>query len=316
MKIVVLDAATLGADVDLSPLMAQGEVTVYDNTAPEKIAERIADTDVIVSNKVKLTEPVLKDAKNLKLICLAATGYDCVDITYCAANGIGVCNVPGYSTQSVAQLTVAMVLELTNHLNVYRSFVHSGAYSRSGVANALVPVWHELYGKTWGIIGGGNIGHQVAKIADAFGCKVLVCRRKADEIYENADVNRICAECDVISIHVPLTDETRGMVGKEQVARMKGGVILVNVARGAVTDERALTDGVISGKIGGLGVDVYSTEPFAADHPFNEILDRSNVCLTPHTAWGAIETRNRCLAMVAENIRAFRAGERRNRVEV
>ena len=316
MKIVVLDAATLGADVDLSPLMAQGDVTVYGNTAPEMIGERIADTDVIVSNKVKLTETVLKDAKNLKLICLAATGYDCVDIAYCASHGIGVCNVPGYSTQSVAQLTVAMALELTNHLSVYRDYVHSGAYSRSGVANALVPVWHELYGKTWGIIGGGNIGRQVAKIADAFGCKVLVCRRKPDEVYENADLDRICAECDVISIHVPLTNETRGMIGAEQIDRMKDGVILVNVARGAVTDERALTDGVKSGKIGGLGVDVYSTEPFAADHPFNEILDRSNVCLTPHTAWGAIETRNRCLAMVAENIRAFRDGERRNRVEV
>ena len=316
MKIVVLDAATLGADVDLSPLMAQGDVTVYGNTAPEMIGERIADTDVIVSNKVKLTETVLKDAKNLKLICLAATGYDCVDIAYCASRGIGVCNVPGYSTQSVAQLTVAMALELTNHLSVYRDYVHCGAYSRSGVANALVPVWHELYGKTWGIIGGGNIGRQVAKIADAFGCKVLVCRRKPDEVYENADLDRICAECDVISIHVPLTNETRGMIGAEQIDRMKDGVILVNVARGAVTDERALTDGVKSGKIGGLGVDVYSTEPFAADHPFNEILDRSNVCLTPHTAWGAIETRNRCLAMVAENIRAFRDGERRNRVEV
>ena len=316
MKIVVLDAATLGADVDLSPLMAQGDVTVYGNTAPEMIGERIADTDVIVSNKVKLTETVLKDAKNLKLICLAATGYDCVDIAYCASHGIGVCNVPGYSTQSVAQLTVAMALELTNHLSVYRDYVHCGAYSRSGVANALVPVWHELYGKTWGIIGGGNIGRQVAKIADAFGCKVLVCRRKPDEVYENADLDRICAECDVISIHVPLTNETRGMIGAEQIDRMKDGVILVNVARGAVTDERALTDGVKSGKIGGLGVDVYSTEPFDADHPFNEILDRSNVCLTPHTAWGAIETRNRCLAMVAENIRAFRDGERRNRVEV
>ena len=316
MKIVVLDAATLGSDVDLLPLKAQGEVLVYDNTAPEAVAERIADTDVIVSNKVKLTEAVLKDAKNLKLICLAATGYDCVDIGYCAANGIGVCNVPGYSTQSVAQLTVAMVLELVNHLSVYREYVHSGAYSRSGVANALTPVWHELYGKTWGIIGGGNIGRQVAKIADAFGCRVLVCRRKTDEVYENADLDRICAESDIISVHVPLTEETRGMIGKEQVARMKEGVILVNVARGAVADEQALADGVKSGKIGGLGVDVYSAEPFGENHPFYEILDRSNVCLTPHTAWGAIETRNRCMAMVAENIRAFCAGERRNRVEV
>lgn len=316
MKIVVLDAATLGSDVDLLPLKAQGEVLVYDNTAPEAVAERIADTDVIVSNKVKLTEAVLKDAKNLKLICLAATGYDCVDIGYCAANGIGVCNVPGYSTQSVAQLTVAMVLELVNHLSVYREYVHSGAYSRSGVANALTPVWHELYGKTWGIIGGGNIGRQVAKIAEAFGCRVIVNRRKPDPAYETTDLDTLCAQSDIISVHVPLSDETRGMIGQKQIGLMKSGVVFVNVARGAVTDEKALADAVKAGRIGGLGVDVYSCEPFEADHPFNDILEYSNVCMTPHTAWGAIETRNRCMAMVAENIRAFRAGEKRNRVEL
>jgi len=315
MKIVVLDAATLGADLDLSPLEQQGEVVIWDNTPAELVPERIEDMDVIVSNKIKLTEAVLIHGKNLKLICLAATGYDCVDIGYCAAHGIGVCNVPGYSTHSVAQLTMAMVLELINHLSEYRSFVHSGDYSRSGVANALTPVWHELYGKTWGIIGGGNIGRQVAKIAEAFGCRVLICRRKPDEVYETVDLDTLCSESDIISIHVPLTEETRGMIGKPEIARMKPGVIVVNVARGAVTDEAALAEAVRSGHIGGLGVDVYSTEPFGPEHPFSALLDRSNVCLTPHTAWGAIETRNRCMAMVAENIAAFRAGKRKNRVE-
>lgn len=315
MEIVVLDAATLGTDTDLSPLMAQGNVTVWDNTAPEQIGERIEHADVIVSNKVRLFAPVLQEAKNLKLICLSATGYDCVDTAYCARNGIGVCNVPGYSTHSVAQLTVAMVLELVNHLSLYREYVHSGAYSRSGVANALTPVWHELYGKTWGIVGGGNIGRQVAKIAQSFGCRVLVCRRKPDDLYETADLDTLCAESDIISIHVPLTEETRGMIGPEQIGLMKKDAILVNVARGAVTDEEALAEAVKSGRIAGLGVDVYSTEPFGEEHPFNGILDRGNVCLTPHTAWGAIETRNRCIAMVAENISAFRAGQRKNRVE-
>lgn len=315
MEIVILDAATLGADIDLSPLQRLGNLTVWENTPPELVAQRIENTDVIVSNKVKLTEQVLKNAENLKLICLAATGYDCVDTGYCASRGIGVCNVPGYSTQSVAQLTVAMVLELVNHLSVYRDYVHSGAYSRSGVANSLTPVWHELYGKTWGIIGGGNIGRQVAKIAEAFGCRVLICRRKADAEYETADLETLCAESDIISVHVPLTDETRGMIGEKEIARMKPGMILVNVARGAVTDEAALAEAVKTGRIGGLGVDVYSQEPFGKDHPFCSILDRSNVCLTPHTAWGAIETRNRCVAMVAENISAFCQGQRKNRVE-
>lgn len=315
MEIVVLDAATLGTDTDLSPLMELGNVTVWDNTAPEQITERIENADVIVSNKVRLFEPVLREAKNLKLICLSTTGYDCVDVAYCVKNGIGVCNVPGYSTHAVAQLTVAMVLELVNHLSTYRDYVHSGTYSRSGVANALTPVWHELYGKTWGIVGGGNIGRQVAKIAEAFGCRVLVCRRKPDDLYETADLDTLCAESDIISIHVPLTDETRGMIGEKQIALMKKDAIVVNVARGAVTDEAALAQAVKDGRIGGLGVDVYSTEPFGEAHPFNSILDRPNVCLTPHTAWGALETRNRCIQMVAENISAFCQGCRKNRVE-
>ena len=315
MEIVVLDAATLGTDTDLSPLNVHGNVTVWDNTAPAQIAERIAKADVIVSNKMRLTADALRGAENLKLICLSATGYDSVDTAYCAENGIGVCNVPGYSTHSVAQLTVAMVLELINHLSAYREYVHSGAYSRSGIANALIPVWHELYGKTWGIVGGGNIGRQVAKIAEAFGCRVIVCRRKADEVYETVDLDTLCAVADIISIHVPLTDETRGMIGGKQIAMMKKDAIVVNVARGAVTDETALADAVRSGRIGGLGVDVYSAEPFGADHPFSKILDLSNVCLTPHTAWGALETRNRCIAMVAENISAYCQGERKNRVE-
>lgn len=315
MKIVVLDAATLGTDTDLTPLMQQGDVTVWDNTSPEEIVQRIADAEIIVSNKVRLMEPVLKTAKKLKLICLSATGYDCVDTAYCAKSGIGVCNVPGYSTQSVAQLTVALVLELTNHLGQYRTYVHSGAYSCSGVANALTPVWHELYGKTWGIVGGGNIGHQVAKIAEAFGCRVLIHRRKPDEDYETVDLNTLCRESDIISVHVPLTEQTRGMIGREQIGLMKRTAIVVNVARGAVTDEAALAEAVQTGRIAGLGVDVYSQEPFGENHPFNTILDNPNVCLTPHTAWGAIETRNRCIALVAENISAFCQGQRKNRVE-
>ena len=315
MEIVVLDAETLGFDTDISPLNAHGNVMVWDNTAPAQIPERIAKADVIVSNKVRLTADALRGAENLKLVCLSATGYDSVDTAYCAEHGIGVCNVPGYSTHSVAQLTVAMALELVGHLSAYRTYVHSGDYTRSGVANALTPVWHELYGKTWGIVGGGNIGRQVAKIAEAFGCRVIVCRRKADEVFKTVDLDTLCALADIISVHVPLTAQTRGMIGEKQIAMMKKDAIVVNVARGAVTDEAALAEAVKSGRLGGLGVDVYSTEPFGADHPFSKILDLPNVCLTPHTAWGALETRNRCIAMVAENISAYCQGERKNRVE-
>lgn len=315
MRIVVLDAATLGADLDLSPLEAVGELTVYANTAPEEIPARIAGQEVIVSNKMKLGGENLKDARDLKLICLAATGYDCVDTAYCRAHGIGVCNVPGYSTHSVSQLALAMALALSTHLTAYRDCVHSGAYTRSGIANRLEPVWYELCGKTWGIVGGGNIGQEVAKIAAAMGCKVLMCRRKPDPNYETVDIDTLCARSDVLSVHVALNDETRGMISKERIGKMKPGAIFINVARGAVADEAALAEAVLEGKLGGLGIDVYTQEPFPEDHPYDRILHLPNVCLTPHMAWGAKEARDRCLAVVAENIRAFRQGERHNRVE-
>ena len=315
MKIVVLDAATLGGDLDLSPLNTLGQVVVYENTAADELADRIADADVTISNKLKLNRENLAGAKNLKLICVCATGFDCIDVDYCREQGIGVCNVPGYSTESVSQLTLTMALALMGHLREYRRHVHSGAYSRGGVANCLTPVWHEIAGKTWGVIGGGNIGQRVAGLAEAFGCKVLMCRRKADDRYENVDVDTLCGKSDIISVHVPLTDETRGMIGEKQIAKMKKNAIFINVARGLVADEEALTKAVEEDRIGGLGVDVFSAEPFGADHPYNPILDRSNVLLTPHTAWGAIETRNRCMAIVADNIAAWQRGEKRNRVD-
>lgn len=315
MKIVVLDAATLGADLDLSPLYGLGEVEVWPGTPDGEIPARIADADVTISNKLKLNRENLAGAKKLKLICVCATGVDCIDVAYCREAGIGVCNVPGYSTESVAQLTLAMALSLMGHLREYRRHVHSGAYSRGGVANCLAPVWHEIAGKTWGVIGGGNIGSRVAALAEAFGCKVLMCRRQADDRWENADVDTLCERSDIISVHVPLTGQTRGMIGPEQIGKMKRGVIFINVARGLVADEEALTRAVEAERIGGLGVDVFSAEPFGEDHPYMRILDRDNVLLTPHTAWGAFETRNRCLAMVAENIAAWQRGERRSRVD-
>ena len=315
MKIVVLDAATLGGDLDLSPLYALGEVVAYDGTPVAEIPARIADADITISNKLKLNRENLSGAKNLKLICVCATGVDCIDLDYCREAGIGLCNVPGYSTESVSQLTLTMALSLMGHLREYRRHVHSGAYSRGGVANCLTPVWHEIAGKTWGVIGGGNIGQRVAGLAEAFGCKVLMCRRKEDGRYENADVDTLCEKADIISVHVPLTDETRGMIGAEQIAKMKKNAIFINVARGLVADEEALTRAIEEDRIGGLGVDVFSVEPFGADHPYMRILGRDNVILTPHTAWGAAETRNRCLAIVADNIAAWQQGGKQNRVD-
>ena len=232
----------------------------------------------------------------------------------CRSLGIAVCNVPAYSTESVAQLTVAMALSLANRLEDYRSYVHSGAYSLSGVANRLTPSYHELSSMTWGIMGGGAIGSRVAMLAKAFGCHVLMCRQSPDDRYEQVSVDELCRRSDILSLHVPLTDKTRGIISRERIATMKQDAILINVARGAVTDEEALTDAILEGRLGGLGVDVYSCEPFPADHPFTKILDRSNVCLTPHMAWGAVEARNRCLCVIGENIASFFGGGRKNRI--
>ena len=314
MKTVILDAATLGNDIDLSPIYKVSTVTEYDFTPVEEIASRLTDADVVVTNKLKLNESNLEGANNLKLICVTATGYDNIDTEYCKKRGIALYNVPKYSTDSVAQLSVSMVLYLVTHIETYRRFVSSGEYTASGIANKLTPVYHELSSMTWGIVGGGAIGSAVAKVASAFGCKVLMCRRQPDDRYETCDIDTLCEQADIISLHVPLNDGTRGMINEERLSKMKKGAILVNVARGAVLDEEAVTRAVECGKLGGLGVDVFTKEPFDKDHPYNRILDYPNVCFTPHMAWGSYEARMRCIEVVAENILSFSKGEPTNRI--
>lgn len=313
MKIAVLDKSTLGKDIDLSPIKALGETDEYETTSVEQTHERIKTADVVIINKIKLNESNLKNT-TVKLICVAATGYDNIDIEYCKQNNIAVYNVPGYSTNSVAQVSVAMALSLVNHLNEYRDFVHSGEYTASGVANKLVPVYHELADMTWGVVGGGGIGTQVAEIATALGCKVLVCRRKQEGKFELADIDSIVEKCDIISFHIPLNDSTRNLLNQERIKRLKKNAIIINTARGAVTDEKALAQAIKEDSIGGLGVDVYSVEPFLSDHPFNEILDKKNVILTPHMAWGAFEARTRLVKIISENINAFVLKQEKNRI--
>ena len=314
MKIALLDYATLGEDVDLSPLQAVGELFVYPYTTYEEMPRRIAGCQVVIANKLKLNRETLAAAEELKLICVTATGYDNVELVYCREKGIALCNVPGYSTDAVAQLTAAMVLSLSTHLPEYRQFVHSGAYTASGIPNRLTPVWQELRGKTWGILGGGNIGRRVARIAEAFGCRVLVFRQQKDPEYETADLDTVCREADILTVHLPLTDSTRNLLSKEKIAMLKKNAIVVNVARGAVADEEALAQAIEAGSIAALGADAYTTEPFGAEHPFQRILSYPNVCLTPHTAWGALEARNRCITVVADNIRKFGLGCPQNRI--
>lgn len=317
MKISVLDAATLGDDlkqVICEELGKLGEVELRETTAPDEIADTVADSDILIVNKVRLNESNLFAAKKLKLICVAATGYDNIDTSYCKRHGIAVCNVAGYSTHSVAQITVALVLNLANHIFEYNEFVCSGKYLASGIANRLIPVYHEIHGKTWGVVGAGNIGGQVAKIAEAFGCRVIVNKRTADDNFKCVDIDTLCAESDIITVHTPLTEETQGLINRARIAMMKKDVIFVNAARGAVCDEQTLADAIIDKKIGALGVDVYSKEPFDSEHPFARIMGYKNVCLLPHMAWGAYEARVRCIKTIADNIKAFLNGEIKNRI--
>ncbi len=314
MKIAILDAATLGSDIDLSLFETLGEVKVYTLTEKSEISERIADCDVCIINKVKLTPEVLCGAKNLKLICVAATGYDNIDTEYCKANGIAVCNVAGYSANSVSQLTLAMVLSASVNLNSFRNSVADGSYSRGSVQNILTPVYHELAGKVWGIVGFGGIGKRVGLAAKALGCRVVVNKRTPIDEEECLPLHELLKISDIVTVHVPLTDKTRGMIGEKELAIMKDGAYLVNVSRGAVTDEAAVAHSVLSGKLGFFGCDVYSEEPMPESHPFWKIKEVPNVCLTPHMAWGAFEARERCMNEIKQNIISFTNGERRNRI--
>lgn len=313
MRIVWLDYGSMGPQIDLSPIRNAGALTAYETTTQEQVSERVREAEVIVVNKIKLNAQTLAEAANVKLICVTATGYDNIDISYCAQRGIAVCNVAGYSTDSVAQMTVATALALSTQLFSYREQVHSGYYTRSGKPLLVAPVWAELAGKTWGIAGCGNIGRKVAKVAEALGCKVLVYRRKPDPEYETVDLDTLLRRSDVVTVHLPLNEHTRGILSRERIALMKKDAVLVNMARGAVADEAALAGAVEDGTIGGLAVDVYSTEPLAENHPYYRIMNKHNVILTPHCAWGALEARNRCVQEVAENIAAFARGESRNR---
>lgn len=315
MKIVILDKASLGEDTPFSVLDRFGEVVTYLSSTPEEAIVRSADADVIIINKLKITRELLTSAKRLRLVCEFATGFDNIDIEAARELGIAVCNVPAYSTDSVALYTLTTVLALCTHLNEYTKYVRSGEYTASGVPNKLTPVYHELTGKTWGIIGYGNIGKTVGRLAEAFGARVIVNKRIPVDGTECVDIDELCRRSDIITVHCPLNDGTRALINAERLDLMKPEVILVNEARGAVLDEAAVTEAVLDGRIGGFGCDVYSVEPFPAEHPYNRIMQMDNVILTPHVAWGSYESRVRCMNIIANNIEAFYDGKILNRVD-
>lgn len=312
MNIVILDYATLGYDLDLSGAERFGNVIKYEKTTQDEAKERVREADVIIVNKIKMNAETLEGASRLKLICETATGFDNIDIEYCRERGILVANTPAYSSACVAQVTVSMVCSLATHLREYEDNVSSGEYTRLGNANCLVPVYHELGGKTWGIIGFGNIGRAVAKVAEAFGCKILVNKRTKIDGYKCVDLDTLLRESDIITIHCPLNDQTRGMIDGRAFDMMKRDAIIINVARGAVWDEQAAARAVLEGKIGALGCDVFTTEPIPEGHPFTALYGLKNVSLTPHMAWGSYESRTRCFNTVLSNIEAYLKGEPTN----
>ena len=315
MRISVLDKCSLGNDLPFEMLRKYGEINIFDSTDSSQLTERIKESDVIIINKIKITESILSDKGRLSLICVFATGYDNIDLDAARKHGVAVCNVPSYSTDSVVLFTLSTVLALSSRLFEYASFVKSGEYSKSAAPNKITPVFNEIRGKLWGIIGYGNIGRAVADIAKSLGARIMVCKRTPTPDIQNVDVDTICKECDIITVHCPLNDTTHHLINERRLAFMKKNVILVNEARGAVLDEQAVANAVLNGQISGFGCDVYSTEPFDCAHPYNKILNFNNVILTPHAAWAAYESRMRCLNIISDNISTFITGGRLNRVD-
>ena len=318
-KIVFLDAATYG-DISLARFTSLWNCTIHQITKPAETAQRLKGHAVVVTNKVEIDQSILNssEASDLKLIVVAATGTDIIDRKAAARRGVTVCNVPGYATESVAQFTISLILELTTRAGMYSDTVKRGEWEKSPVFALLSYPSIELKGKKLGIIGYGNIGRRVAEIARGFGMEILVAARpgnSASVTSHRVPVNDLLRQGDVVSLHCPLTPETRNLINHSSLSLMKPTAFLINTARGALIDETALIDALDKNQIGAAALDVITTEPPAPDHPIiraAKTLD--NLIVTPHIAWSAREARERLLDEVKENIAAFLRGERRNLV--
>lgn len=317
MKIVILGAASLGDDIDYAPFYRMGEVSIYPEADEEKAGEQIGDADILVVNKLPVCEKTLKNAGNLKLVCVTATGINNLDGDYLKSRNIAAYNVAGYSTDAVAQHTFALLFYVLEKLNFYDSYVKSGKYSGAGSFTFFAEHFCELAGKTWGILGLGAIGRKVAQIAEAFNCRVICCSasgRKYDAPYEQVELDTLLCKSDVLSVHAPLNSYTEGILNREAFAKMKKTAILVNVARGAIVNEPDLYEALAGNQIAGAALDVLCREPMDPDNPLLRIQDSKKLIITPHIAWAATETRFRCMNEVAKNIERFFAGDDTNRV--
>ncbi len=305
MKIVFLDAATMG-DVSFEPFERLGEFTSYPMSTPQQARERVRDIDVLMINKVIVDKDLIDSAPNLKLICIAATGMNNIDLDYAAAKGIPVRNVAGYSTDSVAQSTFMHILSLAGGGPYFDSSVKSGSYSRSGMFTDPNWNWWELAGKTIGIIGLGNIGRKVAKIAEAFGMKVCYYSTSGTghcKDYPCLPLEELLRISDIVSVHAPLNERTMNLLGAKEFAMMKPTAYVVNAGRGAIIVEADLAEAVDNGVIAGAGIDVFVQEPIPEDHPYLKMKHPERMRLAPHIAWASVEARERLVSMMADNVR-------------
>lgn len=315
MKLIVLDGHALNpGDLSYDVLKQFGDVTVYEGTASEAEAvARIGDGEIVLTNKVPITQSLLAACPGIRLVCVMATGYNVVDCEACARRGIPVANVPSYGTAAVAQFTVALLLELCHQVGLHDWDVHNGGWAKAGCFSYWLTPQTELAGKTMGIIGFGAIGKAVGRLANAFGMNVLAYNRSRSEegrrIAAYVDLDTLLEQSDVVSLHCPLFPETEHIIDTAAISKMKDGAMLINTARGPLVDENALARALNTGKLRGAALDVVSQEPIGEDSP---LLSCKNCILTPHIAWAPVESRQRLLDTVAENIRAYLNGTPQN----
>ncbi len=314
MKLVILDANSLGGMLDLSVFKAFGELDIYGFTQIEEVSARIADADVIITNKVSLGEHNLSGAMKVKLICITGTGTNHVDKHYTNARGITVSNVVNYSTESVAQHTFALVFYLLEQLAYYDHYVSSGGYVEDQNYGHFEQNYRELSGKTWGIIGLGNIGSRVAQIAQAFGCNIQYYSTSGlnnTQLYKRVDLATLLETSDIVSIHAPLNEKTEHLIGYQELSKMKRTAYLINVGRGKIIKEEDLVRAIEENLIAGAGIDVLEVEPMLATSPYRRLSENKKLFMTPHVAWASVESRNRMVDEVYRNIECFLNGQPR-----
>lgn len=308
MKLVFLDRKSIGMDIDLSKFETFGEVVNYDFTYPDEVKERVKDADILVVNKTLINEDTIGEAKNLKLVCVTATGTNNLDKEYLDKRKIEWRNVAGYSTESVAQHTFSLLFYLYEHLPYYDRYVSKKGYMEDKLFTHFERNFHQISGKTWGIIGLGAIGKRVADLANAFGCKVQyysTSGRNHNSEYEEVSFEQLLSTSDIVSIHAPLDENTEGLMNKDAFSKMKEDAILINVGRGPIVVEEDLVWAIQNNKIAGAGLDVLSVEPMSKDCPYKELLDDERVFITPHIAWASVEARTNLMDIIYTQIEEF-----------